>query len=124
MKYKFNKRIFQVSLALTLILLGVMLINYGDYEEYTLKCDAWSCYYNQTFFENYTLVDHLFINEDFRIPFTMYASEYMRFSNYEKEPPLITFFSEICFIILILAFIINHFYNKSQTKKYNAIMRE
>ena len=116
MKYKFNKNIFRVWLALVLILLSVVLINYVDYEEYKVNCEQTQCTYNKTFFkEYYILEDNLRqdrqndLNFTFSSEGTLYSGEYIIFSNYETKPTLIDLFFNITIGTLMLAFLLNHF---------------
>jgi len=113
MNYVFNKNIFKVWLALTFILLGVVLINYGDYKEYYVICTDTICSLNRSSFDSMFIIDQT-LDEDrldqpsFASEGRIYGGEEIVYSNYEEKPFLIKNFIRITLIILMLCFIINH----------------
>lgn len=102
--YKFNKKIFQVWLALVLILFGVIMLNYGDIEYKTYTCNEMKC-------ENplYNISDQNMTFDD------MY---FYRGETIESppKPQLINNFIPIVLMGLICAFAINHFFNEMEAK--------
>ena len=128
MKYKFNKTIFRVWLALILIcVLAPTFLNYSDYKEYEVSCWDTRCHTNMTMFEGmYILEDNrredrpnVLVFSDSSIfgdDYLLYSGERIIYSNYEKTPYIIKNAMNIIFLTLFTSFGLNHLWYKKEVK--------
>lgn len=129
-KYNFNKKLFRVWLAIVLILLGALLVNYSDYKEYNASCFQTQCLHNVSFFKDmYIIESNIFEKEEYVMPSFnlidnrtsefLHSGEYIIYSNYEKKPWIIKYFLQITIYSLALCFLINHIQFKRGVKDSN-----
>jgi hypothetical protein len=128
MKYKFNKNIFRVWLALILIcVLAPTFLNYSDYKEYDVSCHDTQCHTNMTMFEGmYILEDNrredrpnVLVFSDSSIlgdDYLLYSGERIIYSNYEKTPYIIKNAMNIIFLTLFTSFGLNHLWYRKEVK--------
>jgi len=124
LKYNFNKDLFRISLAFVLIVLGVLLFNYADYQEYDLTCSSYRCTYNKTFFEDLYLIEvstpmgtDLNPHYNFSSEGVLYIGESMTYSNYEERPFLVKNFLSFLIINILITFLINHIWFRKGVQK-------
>jgi len=116
-KKYFNKKIFQVCLALTLILLGTIMIQYGDYKEYTVYCNDVICEYNVSFLEDLYIIESDLQEGRIDQYGIMYSNEKQIYSNYSFKPFLVKHFFNIMISMLLFDFLINHIWFKMKNKE-------